>query len=231
MKEYKSFLGSKMMQTPDPIPVNNYITLEISRTTGITNTSTINSSINDSLKSIQSITKTNSASGIGSVGPYLSGVDFDKLDLNIFPNAELIWQYFPTQNKISGIIRLDRMLRRYLLNAGIKQVFIDNMISEFGVGDPNSLDDDVTSYIDLNISPIYQGNTFSLYSKKVANQNIASSESVRGDIFTSDRYKLEYFVDKNYKLVKKDNLIFEFEYSTDNGFNYSLMFNFIISKI
>jgi len=231
MLEYKTFFGSKVMQTPDPVQINNYITLEISRNSGNKSTNAINSQIDSYIQSVQEIGKTNSNTGIGSVGPYYSGVDFDKLDLNIFPNAEIIWQNFPDQRKVKGIIRLDRMLRRFLLNSGIKKVFIDNMISEFGIGDPNSINDDVNAYIDLNVSPLYQGNTFNFYVKKVANEQVPTGQLVRGDLFSTDRYKLEYFIDSDYKLVTRSNLTYEFEYPMDKGFSYSMMFNFTISKI
>ena len=231
MKEYKTFFGSKVMQTPDPIQANNYITLEISRTTGSRNTKIINATIDSYIKSVQEISKSNSATGIGSVGPYLSGVDYNKLDLKIFTNAEVIWQNFPDQGKIKGIIRVDRILRRYLLNSGVKKVFIDNMISQFGVGDPLSINDDINTYIDVNVAPIYRGDEFDLYVKKTANTVIPDLEIVRGDLFPSDRYKMEYFIDSNYKLTPITNLIYEFEYSTEVGFYYSLMFNIRIAKI
>jgi hypothetical protein len=231
MKEYKTFFGSKVMQTPDPIDANNYITLQISRNTGSRDVKAINATIDSYIKSIQEITKGNSGTGIGSAGPYLSAVDYNKLDLNIFPNAEIVWQNFPDQGKIKGIIRVDRMLRRYLLNSGIKKVFIDNMISQFGVGDPLSINDDINTYIDLNVSPIYRGDVFDLYVKKTANSVIPDYQIVRGDLFSSDRYKSEYFIDNNYKLTPITNLIYEFEYSTETGFYYSLMFNIRIAKI
>ena len=231
MKEYKTFFGSKVMQTPDPIQANNYITLQISRTTGSTNVSRLNSRIDSFIKSVQEIGKADSGTGIGSVGPYLSGVDYNKLDLKIFSNAEVVWQNFPKQKKIKGIIRLDRILRRFLLNSGIKKVFIDNIISQFGVGDPLSINDDINTYIDLNVAPIYRGDVFDLYVKKIANAAIPDSEIVRGDLFSSDRYKLEYFIDNNYKLTPITNLIYEFEYPTEFGFYYSLMFNIRIAKI
>jgi len=231
MKEYKTFFGSKVMQTPDPIQANNYITLQISRNTGSSNVTELNAEIDGYIKSVQEISKTDSGTGIGSVGPYLSGVDYNKLDLSIFSNAEVIWQNFPDQGKIKGIIRVDRMLRRFLLNSGIKKVFIDNIISQFGVGDPLSINDDINTYIDLNVAPIYRGDLFDLYVKKIANTIIPDSEIVRGDLFSSDRYKLEYFIDNNYKLTPITNLIYEFEYPTEVGFYYSLMFNIRIAKI
>jgi hypothetical protein len=60
---------------------------------------------------------------------------------------------------------------------------------------------------------------------------IPGYQVVRGDLFSSDRYKSEYFIDNNYKLTPITNLIYEFEYSTETGFYYSLMFNIRIAKI
>jgi hypothetical protein len=219
------------MQTPDPVTIKNYITLQISRSTGTSRVAPLNSLIFDSVQTIQNITPANSGTGIGSFGPYLSGVDFNKIDQNLFPNVEIFWQWFPNENRVKGIIRLDRMLRRYLLNSGIKQVFIDNMISQFGVGDPTSINDDVNQYIDLNVNPIYEGNAFNLFVKKTASSTIPIDKLVIGDIATVDRYKLEYFEETNYKLTKNSNLIYEFEFVTEPNFYYSLLFNLGISKI
>jgi hypothetical protein len=230
MKEFKSFLGSKIMKTPGILQFNNYITLQISRTSGSSDVVFMNDKINSYLGQIQSISPSDSSSGIGSVGPYLSGVDYNKIDLSIFADAELIWQYFPEINSIKGIIRLDRMLRRYLLNSGIKQTFIDNIISDFGVGDPDSINDDVNSYIDLNVSPLYQGNVFDMYVKK-SSDPLDPNYMVRGDIANSEKYKLEFFNESNYKLTKNGNLIYSFEYNLEANYNYSLLFNLEIIKI
>jgi hypothetical protein len=234
MKEYKTFLGSKIMKTPDIISLGNYITLQISRDSGNVNSNAINQNISSYIKSIQSITPTNSTQGIGSVGPYLSGVDYDKIDPGIFKDAEIIWQYFPLSKQIKGTIRLDRMLRRYLLNSGIKQVFIDNMISEFGVGDPDSINDDVNNYIDINVLPLYQGNSFDLFvSKSSSNDDgfYTNDLILRGDIVSSDRFKLGYYPDPNYKLTKQTSLIYNFEYNLEGNYNYSMLFNLGINKI
>ena len=234
MKEYKTFLGSKIMKTPDVLSFGNYITLQISRDNGNVNSNAINQSISSYIKSVQEITPANSTQEIGSVGPYLSGVDYDKLDPSIFKDAEIIWQYFPLSNQVRGTIRLDRILRRYLLNSGIKQVFIDNIISEFGVGDPDSINDDVNNYIDLNVLPLYQGNSLDLFvSKSTENNNGFYSDNllVRGDISASNRFQLGFFPDPNYKLTKQTNLIYNFEYNLEGNYNYSMLFNLGVNKI
>ena len=237
MKEYKGFMGSKIMKTPNSLEFDNYITLQIVRggsTYGSSDVATINSQINSFIKPIQYIDTTNSGTGIGRSEPYISGADYDKLDLGLFPNLELIWQYFPNINKVKGIVRLDRMLSRYLLNDGIKQVFIDNIISEFGVGNPDSIDDDVSEYIKNNVSILYMGDNMDLYVQKVAIADVQSSSSVllvRGDIVTSDKYQLGYYDESDFKLTKLSNLIYTFEYNLDNNYKYSLLFNLGITKI
>jgi hypothetical protein len=233
MKENKSFLASKIMKTPGNFDFSNYITLEISRTSGSTNINDINNAILGYSKPVQNISPSDSGIGIGNVGPYLSGVDYNKLDISIFPNAEIIWQYFPLVNKISGIIRLDRMLRRYLLNSGIKQTFIDNIISDFGVGNPDSIDDDVNDYIDLNVSPLFQGNVFDLFVNKTSQSSGSQivDYEVRGDINQSERFKMGYYPDSNYKLTRNTDLIYNFEYNLEKSYNYSILFNLGIIKI
>jgi hypothetical protein len=234
MLEYKTFFGSKIMKTPDPVGFPNYITLQISKTEGNSNVSQINEQINSYIKSVQDITPSNSAQGIGSVGPYLSGVDFQKLDLSIFPNAELVWQYFSDTNTIQGTIRLDRMLRRSLLNSGIKQVFINNMISDFGVGNPDSIDDDVNQYIELNVAPLYQGSDFSLFVKKNGSQTSSEMNPnfmVRGDIATSSKFKDGYFYNKDFTLTRVQDLIYNFQFPLEKSYTYSILFDFRVKKI
>jgi hypothetical protein len=234
MLEYKTFFGSKIMKTPSPVGFPNYITLQISKTEGNSNVSQINEQINSYIKSIQDITPAKSAQGIGSVGPYLSGVDLQKLDLSIFPNAELVWQYFSETNTIQGTIRLDRMLRRSLLNSGIKQVFINNMISDFGVGNPDSIDDDVNQYIELNVSPLYQGSDFSLFVKKNGSQTSSEMNPnfmVRGDISTSSKFKDGYFYNKDFTLTRVQDLIYNFQFPLEKSYTYSILFDFGVKKI
>lgn len=234
MVERKTFFGSKMMQTPTEVDFDNYIVLQISRTSGNSDVNLINTQIDSYIKSIQSVNPQNSGTGIGKPDTYLSGTDYNKMDLSIFPNAELIWQYFPETKIVGGIIRLDRMLRRYLLNEGIKKVFIDNIISDFGVGNPNSIDDDVNSYIDNNVSVLYQGLSFDLFVNEDKQTNIADMDQsviVRGDLSSSDFYKDEYYPETNFKLTRITDLVYSFEYNLSGESAYSMQFNLKINKI
>lgn len=231
MREYKSFLGSKMMQTPYTITIYTFITLELARNSGTTNVQAINTASVEAVSQIQNINASNSNTGIGQLGTYQTIVDLPVFDQGIFPNVEVFWQKNPVTNIVSGSIRLDRILRRYLLNSGISTVFVDNIVSEFGLGNPNSIEDDVNTYIEENIVPIYEGITFDLFVKKTG-QNLTSTELlVRGDLINPDRIKYAYYQQSNFKLTRVNDLVYSFEYALTPGQNYSMTFSFRIQKI
>lgn len=231
MEEYKTFMGSKIMKTPYEIYVNNYIVLQVSRTTGENSVNSINQRVSSYIKEIQQVNKDNTGTGIGFGGTYLSGVDLPSLNQNLFSNVEVFYQYLPDTSKVFGIIRLDRILRRYFLNSGIKNVFLDNIISEFGVGDPNSINDDINTYIDLNISPAYEGGNFILYVKKTASEIIPLTKLIVGDMTSYQRATSNYSINQNYTLTKINNLTYNFTFDMEKDFNYSLAFSIPIIKI
>lgn len=231
MRELKSFLGSKMMQTPYTVTIYTFITLEISRDTGTTIVPNINEAANAAIPLIQNLNPSTSNTGVGQLGTYLSNVDLVILDENIFPQVEVFWQKNTITNTVNGTIRLDRILRRYLLNSGISTVFVNNMVSEFGIGNPNNINDDIDTYIEENITPIYQGISFDLFVKKTG-QALSSTEIlVRGDLINPDRIKYAYYAQPNFKLTKITDLIYSFEYPLTTGQNYSMTFSFRIEKI
>lgn len=231
MKEQKSFFMSKMMQTPYSISTYTFISLEVSRNSGSNDVSAINSSAKSAIGEIQNITGSTSNSGIGQLGTIYSTTDLQTFDEDIFPDVEVFWQKNDRTNKLTGTIRLDRILRRYLLNSGINKVFVDNMVSEFGVGDPDSINDDIKTYIDRNVSPIYKGISFELFVKKTGTALAQNELLLRGDLINPDRIKYAYYAEKNYKLTKRSSLEYTFEFSMEVGKFYSTTFNFRMEKI
>ena len=139
------------------------------------------------------------------------------------------------------MVRLDRILRRYLLNSGIDKVFVENMITEYGVGNPNDIQDDVRSYVEQNVVPIYEGKQISFLVLKTGNPasvplpvGVTPSTAevgVRGDLINSDKIKYGYIPDPNFTLSQRTALTYSFEYSLDPNQNYSLTFNFVTGKI
>jgi hypothetical protein len=231
MAEYNTFMGSKMMQTPGQVTTYTFIALEISRTTGTVDPQIINLQAQAATSTIQSLTPSTSNTGIGQLGPALSGVDLSKLDESIYPDIEVFWQNNTVTNKVSGVIRLDRIIRRYLLNSGISSVFVENIITEFGFGNPNNIQDDVRAYIEQNVIPIYEGKQIELLVLKKGKPLSPTQLLVRGDLINPDKLKYGYVSQPNFNLTQRTNLTYEFEYSLDPTQNYSLTFNFTIGKI
>lgn len=232
MKENNSFFGSKIMKTPDSISVSTFITLPISRTTGNRNVDEINLAASQSLEKIQNITIAESGSGIGQLETAFSSVDLQILDQNIYPDVEVFYQLMEN-NQIFGVIRMDRILRRFILNSGVKSVFQKNIISEFGVGNPNSIEDDIRQYIELNVVPIFTAQSFSLYVKEVTDpsDNNGGLRFIIGDLLGKDRYKEGYRYEDGLNLVKSTELIYTFTYDVPSTSNWSLTFSFGIEKI
>jgi hypothetical protein len=175
---------------------------------------------------------TSSGTGIGQLDTAFVSVDLQVLDLNIYPDVEVFYQLLDS-NQLFGIIRLDRILRRFLLNAGVKNVFQQNMISEFGVGNPNSIEDDIREYIALNVIPIFTAQSFNLYVKQVSDPSTDNGglRYVVGDILGKDRYKEGYKPEDGLSLVKISELVYTFTYDVPATSNWSLNFSFGIQKI
>jgi hypothetical protein len=230
MLEFKTFLGSKIMKTPANVIIDNYIVLQLSPNSGILDSAIVNTEAFNALVPIQSVSSTNSGTGIGVLSPYSTPESVINFNKDVFPNVEIFWQR-GTNSSISGTILLDRMLRRYLMNDGVGEVFFQNVISEFGIGDPALLQDDILGYIDQNVIPIYEGNILQLYVKKTAALEESSVYQVRGDIASSERLRLGYYPEKNVNYTKVNNLTYNFEFNIDPQFTYSLIFRFNIDKI
>lgn len=237
MKEQKSFFGSKIMKTPYSLRSDTFIGMEVSKIDGISDVDQINSLARGYVRSIQDLSISESGSGVGQIPKVFIGTDIEKMDENIFPDAEFIWQrvndpVIPNSiRSVKGVIRLDRILRRYLLNAGVSDEFINNMLSEFGVGDPDSIEDDVIDYIDLNVNPIYKSEAISLYIKSRGSDFSESDITIRGDILSMDRGKRDFVYDPNFTITKRSDLVYEFNYNTDPSNFYSMTFTFDINKI
>jgi hypothetical protein len=105
------------------------------------------------------------------------------------------------------------------------------MISEFGVGDPENIDDDVKAYIEQNIFPIYEGITFDLYVKKTGTALSSTEKLVRGDLINPDRIRYSYYLEPNFNLTRRNALSYTFELPLESGKNYSTTFSFRIQKI
>lgn len=237
MLEHKSFFGSKMMKTPDSIRIDNFIGMEVSKTDGNTDINGINTLTRKYVRDIQNMTQKQNADGTGQIPKVFIGVDIEKMEEDIFPDVEIFWQNTidPFKNDsilgVKGVIRMDRMLKRYLLNSGVEKSFIDNIVSEFGTGDPTSIEDDILEYLELNVIPIFESGGISFYKKSLGEEFQESELTVRGDIIPSYRSRTGYINDANFSLTKRTDLVFEFDYKLNPAQFNSMNFSFIINKI
>lgn len=230
VREFKSFLGSKIMKTPKNVLINNCITVPLYKDQGTTDVDAVNDFIDSNIVSIQSVTASNSGLGIGAAPIFRTSIDLSSFSQNIFPKAEIFWQK-TTNSRINGVIRADRMLRRYLMNDGVGEVFFNNIISEFGVGDPASIQDDILDYLGINVDPVFEISNVNLFVKKTGSQTVKDIEIVRGDIYSGDRSRLGYVSNPNFILTKDSNLVYGFQFDFDPNFEYSLIFRIAIDKI
>lgn len=234
MKENKSFFGSKIMQVPSIISVNNFISMEVSKKGTRTDISVINDEVKKDLEKIQNLNHIDNLSEIGQYKDIYIGTNFNKMDEDLFPEVEIFWErkidpFNPEQVLyINGIIRGDRILRRYFLNSGIKKHFTEFILEDYGIGNTNSIEEDIYEYIKLNLFPLFKVSNIITYKKDIEEEK---ELMVRGDVLPFFRDRLGYIKDNNFKLNKKDDLIFYFEYKVDSQNPISLNFGIDIEKI
>ena len=140
--------------------------------------------------------------------------------------------FIKDNKKITGIINLKKRLLRYLVEDGANAEFVRLLMSEFGTGDPDTFNDDVIDYLTLNIIPTYETKVVDLYIKKVKQPGgTYGQNTVRGDLSDVQKLLDGYKLDKNFKVTKKADLIYTFEYQIDKSFGAELAPSFTIGKI
>ena len=140
--------------------------------------------------------------------------------------------FIKDNKKITGMINLKKRLLRYLVEDGANAEFVRLLMSEFGTGDPDTFNDDVIDYLTLNIIPTYETKVVDLYIKKVKQPGgTYGQNTVRGDLSDVQKLLDGYKLDKNFKVTKKADLIYTFEYQIDKSFGAELAPSFTIGKI
>jgi hypothetical protein len=219
--ETKTFFGSKVAKLPNEFYSPTSISLRIEA--GATSASSIGV-INENYSS-QVID--------GKVGqpqlvaiPPLGSTTFDE---NIFPDAEVF--YTDSPSNISGSLRSDRILRRLISSSGLRETFYKYLISDFGVGDFNSLEDDVKAYIVENLLNLYEVKKITAYVKKTP-LNIGNEFTpVRTDLTDSNKILNSYFESKDISISGVSPLSHTFYFRKDGINNYSITFSFLIGRI
>ena len=148
------------------------------------------------------------------------------------------------ENRIRGLLILDKALVRFLREDGADAVFKENILSDFGTGDTLTLDDDIEEYLRDNILPVYQINDLVLFSKKDFEikpfqefgtegdpTSTGSTGEVIGDLTDVEKISNGFIVNKDFTATNFDKFLFSFEIEKDNSFNITLAFSAVLGKI
>lgn len=150
----------------------------------------------------------------------------DNVNIDNF-NGEIV--YAVVAGKIQALINIKKRLLRFLISDGASTEFNKYLMSEFGIGDPDSLTDDVTDYLTLNVLPTYEVKALDLYIRRYK-ENLGLA-IIRGDLTDAQKLQSLYLLDKNFTVQKKSEFVYYFEHVLDNSFNVSLAPSLTIGKI
>jgi len=153
-------------------------------------------------------------------------VSLDQINIDNFA-GEIV--YAVVGAKLQALINVKKRLLRFLVADGADLEFTKYLMSEFGVGDPESLSDDVLDYLTLNVLPTYEVKLVDLYIRKY--QENLGLDILRGDMTDAQKLQNKYLLDKNFTVQKKSDFVYYFEYSLDDSFNVSLAPSLTIGKI
>lgn len=138
-------------------------------------------------------------------------------DINTIDISDFEIVYVDETNSITGIINLENVLTRFLLNDGISQKFEDFLFenTEY-IGNNNSIDDYVKKYIKLNILKLYEIDKIELYTR--GNTSTTASDANPNTVefeFLDDigRNKSGYKLNSNLQINKTERLLLTFTFN------------------
>lgn len=140
------------------------------------------------------------------------------------PDNDIELIYFDGPNSIIIDVFLEKRLIRQLSESGIKEFFQEYVNPKFGFGSEDSLDDDIESYIKLNILPRYLNGGVNLYVSSSTDDNFNEVLSTVSSELT-DVEKVENGLQRQRDVVferlsVKSNYDFRVIYNKTRGLNY-----------
>ena len=153
------------------------------------------------------------------------------LEVNIgnYPEYDILWE--ETETEIRGIILGDRILERYFLNDGAKDVFRKFIVPEFGFGDLSGIDDDFNEYMGQNVVPVYKISNNGTYLKKIPVSPEIDLFPIENNLADYQKTINGYSISSDVSFTKINDIRYEFRISKDPSFDYSLAFSIEIEKI
>lgn len=151
--------------------------------------------------------------------------DFNIVDIS---TIEMVTKETPLA--VEGVINVNNILTRFLLEDGISTKFNEYLINsnEF-IGNFNSIEEYIKQYIKLNILKLYDIDTNEFYSKQnttliAANQQSGSNPNTIEFVFLNDQQRFTQGFDllKSLQINKKDRLILKFSFNKKQGSGSSI---------
>lgn len=147
-------------------------------------------------------------------------------------NDELTW--YERNNQIIIDVYLEKRLIKKLSNSNIRNFFIKYIKPDLGYGLENTLEDDVISYIKLNILPRYTIGNIDFYVRKSKDENFNISYPIINSTLSNIQKINSGLIksnDFNYtKISSRSNFNIRLIYNKTNGFKYSIAPSFKIIK-
>lgn len=149
--------------------------------------------------------------------------------------GEVVYQTTTGENstavkKISGYVNVAERLRRYLREDGADGVFEQYLVSEFGVGDPEDINDDISAYLTLNVLPTYEVKEVLPY-VRLYKQNSLSLPAVEGSLDDVAKVSNGYVPLKNFSATKVRGFVYRFDYDVDASNYASIALSLGVGKI
>jgi hypothetical protein len=141
--------------------------------------------------------------------------------------SEMIYEISDTRIRV--IANVGKRLIRWFMESGADKEFIKNILPQFGVLDPNNLEEDVLEYLKMNIIPQYIVESIDIYT--ITSKGDLAFPTVVGNLTDSQKLVSGFRVNKNVVTQNRPNLYYYFEYNRDSKINISFAPSVNIRKI
>lgn len=157
--------------------------------------------------------------------------DVSTVDVNNLP-SEITYSYTTNAaqvTRVTGYVDVRSRLIRYLVEDGASGEFVKYLMPEFGVGDPDGLDDDVVAYLSLNVVPTFEVKLVRPHVKLYKDD--AALPIVDGTLDDAEKLQSRYVQVKEFTTNKVSDFLYRFEYAVPDGQNVSIALSFDMGKI
>jgi hypothetical protein len=125
------------------------------------------------------------------------------------------------------------MLVRFFNENGADRIFKKIIIPEFGFGSQSTVTDDIEEYISKNIVQTYEAKELRAYIRRIPIANAATNPygAIVSNLADYEKVVNGFIPTSDARFVKRTEQVYEFYFTKDPSFDYSLAFSFQIGKI